>query len=214
MTGLAWVLLAGFAVVSALDWVAVARRPQGQLLETVCKPAALGLLVLAALALDPEDGGQRVWFVAGLVLSLAGDVFLLPAVDRFVAGLASFLLAHLAYVAGLAVDPGSSLGGLLVGAVVVAAVGAVLGRRVVSAVARQDRAMVGPVMAYIAAISAMVVAAVATGDPPAIAGAALFYASDALIALTRFERPRPWAPRAIMVTYHLGQLGLVSSLTG
>jgi uncharacterized membrane protein YhhN len=65
-----------------------------------------------------------------------------------------------------------------------------------------------------AAISAMVASAVATGDLRAVAGAALFYASDTLIALDRFEQPRPWAGLAIMVTYHLGQLGLVLSLPG
>jgi hypothetical protein len=43
-------------------------------------------------------------------------------------------------------------------------------------------------------------------------GASLFFASDSLIAWNRFVRPRAWAPVAIMVTYHLGQAGLVTSL--
>jgi uncharacterized membrane protein YhhN len=64
------------------------------------------------------------------------------------------------------------------------------------------------------AISAMVASAVATGDVRAVAGAGLFYASDTLIALDRFERSRPWAGLAIMVTYHLGQVWLVLSLPG
>ena len=105
-------------------------------------------------------------------------------------------------------------GRLVLGLVVVAAALAVLGRRVVGAVAGHDRALVPPVVAYMAAISAMVASPVATGDARAVVGAGLFYASDTLIALDRFEQPRAWAGLAIMVTYHLGQLGLVLSLPG
>jgi uncharacterized membrane protein YhhN len=214
VTGAAWAFLGVFAVAAAGDWVAVVRRPGARALEYVCKPAALVALLLVAVALDPADGGQRAWFVAALAWCLAGDVFLMLPSDRFVPGLASFLLGHLAYVVGLSLDPDWSVGGLLVGLVVVAAALAVLGRRVVGAVSGHDRALVPPVVAYMAAISAMVASAVATRDLWAIAGAVLFYASDTLIALDRFERRRPWAGLAIMVTYHLGQVGLVLSLPG
>jgi uncharacterized membrane protein YhhN len=61
-------------------------------------------------------------------------------------------------------------------------------------------------------ISAMVSAALATGVVLAAVGAALFFASDTLIAWERFVRPRTWAPLAIIVTYHLGQAGLTLSL--
>ena len=214
MTGAAWAFLALFAVAAVGDWVAVVRRPGARALEYVCKPAALVALLLVAVALDPADGGQRAWFVVALVWCLAGDVFLMLPSDRFVPGLASFLVGHLAYVVGLALRPDWSAGRLVLGLVVVAAALAVLGPRVIGAVARRDRALVPPVVAYMAAISAMVANAVATGDLLAVAGAGLFYASDTLIALDRFERARPWAGLAIMVTYHLGQLGLVLSLPG
>jgi uncharacterized membrane protein YhhN len=214
LTGAAWAFLVLFAVAAAGDWVGVARRPGGRALEYVCKPAALVALLLAAVALDPADGAQRAWFVVALAWCLAGDVFLMAPTDRFVPGLASFLVGHLAYVVGLSLDPHWSGGRFALGLVVVAAALAVLGRRVVGAVAGHDRALVPPVVAYMAAISAMVASAVATGDVLAVVGAGLFYASDTLIALDRFERARPWAGLAIMVTYHLGQLGLVLSLPG
>ena len=47
---------------------------------------------------------MRAWFVAALVLSLAGDVFLMLPKDLFVFGLGAFLLGHLAYIVGLHVD--------------------------------------------------------------------------------------------------------------
>jgi hypothetical protein len=37
-------------------------------------------------------------------------------------------------------------------------------------------------------------------------------ASDSLIAWNRFVKPLSWAPVVIMVTYHMGQTGLVLSL--
>jgi hypothetical protein len=46
----------------------------------------------------------------------------------------------------------------------------------------------------------------------AAVGGALFFASDALIAETRFVGPRPGAAVAIMVTYHLALAALVLSL--
>jgi uncharacterized membrane protein YhhN len=61
-------------------------------------------------------------------------------------------------------------------------------------------------------ISAMLATALATGNLLAGAGAVLFVASDSMIAWDRFVRPFRWAPVAIMVTYHLGQAGLVASL--
>ena len=69
-----------------------------------------------------------------------------------------------------------------------------------------------PVSMYIGVISLMVASAIGTENLVAIAGATLFYVSDALIAWNRFIQEYPWGRVAIMVTYHLGQIGLVLSL--
>ena len=177
----------------------------------MCKPAVMLALIGVALALHPTDAGRRDWFVAALVLSMLGDVFLMLPRDGFVAGLASFLLAHIAYVVGLRLHGGSaSSWAIAAGAVL--AVDVVLARPVLVAVRRRHPELVVPVVAYVVVISTMVAAAVATGVALAIAGAVLFFASDTLIAWTRFVRPRPWMPLAIIVTYHAGQTGLVLSL--
>ena len=60
--------------------------------------------------------------MAALVLCLAGDVFLMLPADRFVPGLASFLLAHLAFTVGFLLEPGDVAAVLVVGVVLVAAV--------------------------------------------------------------------------------------------
>src|SRR4051812_32523111 len=122
MNALSWILLVVAALAAVVDWVAVWRRPQWDRVETVLKPLVLVALIGVALVMDAADDGQRAWFVAALVLSLAGDVFLLPSVDRFVPGLASFLLAHVAYIVGFLVVGGHRDLGLWFGGVTFLAV--------------------------------------------------------------------------------------------
>jgi uncharacterized membrane protein YhhN len=89
---------------------------------------------------------------------------------------------------------------------------ATVGRRIVRGVGEREPRLVAPVTAYIAVISAMVVSAVGTASPFAIAGALLFYVSDSLIAVTNFIQDHPMGRLAVMVTYHLAQVGLVLAL--
>ena len=152
-----------------------------------------------------------MWFVVALACSLAGDVFLMLPSDRFVEGLGAFLLAHVAYIVGLLVA-GASPGLLVVGLAVVAVAVVAIGRPLLAGVRRGSPELAVPVTAYVGVISAMVVCAIGTGDGVAIAGAALFYCSDALIGYGRFVRSLPGGPVAIMVTYHVGQALLVLSL--
>jgi uncharacterized membrane protein YhhN len=52
----------------------------------------------------------------------------------------------------------------------------------------------------------------ATGNTWAIIGAALFVASDSVLGWRQFVADARWMPVTIMITYHLGQAGLVASL--
>jgi len=210
VTAGAWTLLVVAVVLAVGDWLAVARDDKR--LEYVCKPGTLAALIGVALTLDPAHGDARAWFILALALSLAGDVFLMLPSDRFVAGLASFLFAHVAYVIGLT-RHGGSAAALFVAAVPVVIVTGLLGARFLRAArATGHDELVGPLIAYMTVIAAMVTCAVASGNALAAIGAVLFMASDALIAETRFVGPRIWAPVVIMVTYHLGQAGLTLSL--
>lgn len=204
-------LFAAFAVLAVIDWVAVERG--NRRLEYVCKPGATLALVGLALALDPEDPAARAWFVAALVASLAGDVFLMLEDRWFVAGLASFLAGHIAYVVGLGLlfDSTVALG---VGVALVIAAVPTVGTRVIRGARRTEPAMAVPVAVYMAAVSAMLVAAFGTADWRAMLGALLFYGSDATIGWHRFVGPVPHRDVAVMSTYHLGQLLLVLSLLG
>jgi uncharacterized membrane protein YhhN len=210
MTPAAWAALAVAAVFAVVDWIAKARGQRT--LEYVAKPATIVALIVVATALDPANSGRRAWFVAALVFSLAGDVFLMLPSDQFVAGLASFLVAHVCYVIGFWVEPPSALG-TVVAAVAVVAIVAPIAVRIVSALrAGGDPSLVGPVIAYITVISAMVASAFASGNVAAGAGAFVFSASDTMIAWDRFVNRLRFAPVAVMVTYHVGQTLLVLSL--
>ncbi|HVL80033.1 MAG TPA: lysoplasmalogenase [Actinomycetota bacterium] len=208
MTEASWILLAAAAACAGLDWIAVARRDER--LEYVFKPLALVALVGVAATLEPVHADQRRWFVVALLLSLGGDVFLMLP-DRFLPGLAAFLGAHLAYVAGLLPHTGS-FPQAWSGALGVAAIAAFMTWLVLPGVRARSRTLVLPVVGYVVVISLMVASAGATLNPVAAAGALAFFASDGLIAYTRFVHPQPWAPVTIMVTYHLGQALLVLSL--
>ena len=207
MTTAAWALLVIAAVFAVGNWIAVARGAQR--LMYVCKPATLLFLITVALTLDPVHADMRAWFVVALVFSLLGDVFLMLPADRFVAGLGSFLLAHVAYTVGLNLHSD----GLWLLAIPVPFVAGALAVRLVRGIkSKHEDALVPPVLAYVVVIGAMVCSAVASGNALAAVGALLFMSSDALIGETRFVTARPWAGVAIMVTYHLGQAGLVLSL--
>ena len=210
MTSTSWALLAVTLAFALTDWWAtwVDRAD----VRRIAKPATLVFLIGVAVTLTPVDPTIRTWMVIGLVLSLAGDVFLMLPERWFVAGLGSFLLGHIAYIVGLQLAP-RSWGWTAVGLVVVLIAIATVGRRVVQGVrAGEQRDMVVPVIAYLVVISTMVVSAFGTAAPWAILGASLFYVSDATLAWNRFLDQRRFGPLAVMVTYHLGQLGLVAWL--
>ena len=211
------------AVFALGNWIAVSRdelspawqrvEPAWQRLEYVCKPGALALLIVVAATLDPAAGAgaRQWWFVAALAFSLVGDVFLMLPSDQFVFGLSAFFVAHCCYLAGFW-SRAPALVPLLIAVAVAVVVIGLLGRKILGAVHAQDRALVGPVAAYIVVIGAMLATALAVGNPVAAVGAILFCASDSMIAWDRFVGKIQNASLLIMITYHLGQAGLALSL--
>lgn len=197
-------------VVAVTDWWAAATGRTTA--ERVLKPLTMVVLIAATVAMaDPTSSAARWCILVALCCSLVGDVCLLFEQTLFLYGLVAFLFAHVAYAAAMQ-QLGLEPLGIVVGIVVVLAASAVVGRRVVAGVRENDPAMTAPVVAYLTVISCMVVAAIGTGNPWAIAGALLFYASDGCIGWNRFVGPLPARSLLVMSTYHLGQVGLVLAL--
>jgi uncharacterized membrane protein YhhN len=210
LTNTSWLFLVAAAIFAASDWYAVAIYHKR--LEYFSKPATMLALLAVALTVSPHIQARRWAFVVALVFSLLGDVFLMLPRDNFVAGLGSFLVAHLAYIVGLRIGA-SELRPLIVSAIPVTVASALIGGRVLRSLRERDRTeLIVPVSAYIGVLAVMVAAALATGEPMAAFGAVFFMASDSLIAWNRFVTPMPWAPVTIMVTYHVAQTLLVLSL--
>ncbi|MBI2332127.1 MAG: hypothetical protein HYU84_08220, partial [Chloroflexi bacterium] len=69
-------------------------------LEVVAKPAVMLCLFLWLFTSTALEGAS-LWFGAGILLALAGDVLLMISLDRlFIAGLVAFLIAHVFYMVG------------------------------------------------------------------------------------------------------------------
>jgi uncharacterized membrane protein YhhN len=184
-------------------------------LRAVFKPLTTALL-FAVIGWPGTPLARAV--AAGLLLSLVGDVVLMSTGQTaFLIGLGAFVLAHLAYIfAFVATGMAAWSPGVAVVVVLAGAVTALLLRAIWNGAAGMRAASV----VYGAVITAMVTAAWATlggrlaWAPLAAAGAVLFYASDALLALNRFRRPIPHAPFLTVGVYWLGQLGIALAARG
>ncbi len=193
-------------MVALLDWLAVGTGRRHA--EFALKPLTMVGLVGVALTLDTSHPTAQAFVVMALVLSLAGDVFLMLPRDLFIPGLVSFLAAHIAYIVAMVLI-GAWSSGLLVGLAVVVVAVVVLGPRILRGAAAESTALRTPVMAYLGVISSMVVVAFGTGVVAVAVGGFLFYVSDAVLGWTRFVRDIPRGRLTVMVTYHLGQALLV-----
>ncbi|TIV50381.1 MAG: lysoplasmalogenase, partial [Mesorhizobium sp.] len=181
----------------------------------LARSAAKTLAVALLAALAVMQGGPLL-LVAALALSAAGDAFLSRDGEKaFLGGLASFLVAHVAYIA-LFLEVGGGIGLLaaepwrgavaLAMAVFVVLMLAALWRRV-------GPSLRIPIAVYVAAILAMGISALTTFYAWVIAGAVLFMASDGLLAAERFllaaiSPHRVWMRYAVWVLYYAAQLAI------
>ncbi len=225
MTSVSIALLVSVITVALVNlWaVGICKDPEtAKKVESFTKPLVMVVLfvLLWTLDLDGAAPTARWWFAFGVFGGLLGDVFLMLEDERFIEGLVSFLIGHIAYVVGLVVL-GVTLGPLLAGVGIVAFGVLAVGFPLMNGIARGSdhfptaphKQMVLPVAAYMAVISAMVIAGTGTGIALAIIGALLFYTSDAILAWDRFIRPVPKRSIAVMSTYHAAQILLVCALT-
>jgi uncharacterized membrane protein YhhN len=181
--------------------------------RAVAKPLASAGFVVAAWHAGATDSTYGRIVFGGLVLAALGDVLLLPRGRRFfVAGLVSFLLAHVAFCAAF-VQRGVSPAAALIAAMPLAALAGVIWRWLVT---RVPSRLVWPIAAYTTAITAMVALAVGTTWPrpawPLLAGVFAFYISDLSVARDKFVveelNNKLWG----LPLYYAGQLLIAASV--
>jgi len=206
-------------IFAALNWLAVWKK--WHWLEYIAKPLTLATL-LAGFAMLTELKGISLWFGLGLLLSLAGDVFLMFSERWFIPGLVSFLLAHVAYIIGFNSPlPPLNLFGLAL-ALFIGILAARILRPILAGLAAKGQSKLRlPVLIYGVAISVMLLSALQTllrldWSPLAALlvslGAALFFLSDVILAWNRFVNPIKSGRVMNMVAYHLGQIALAAGV--
>ncbi len=213
MTTLTIVLTAS-AAVSALITVYAAIKDERRLLW-IFKPAAtISIIALAFLRPGTDSPAvYKTFMLAGLVASLAGDVFLIQIDKYFQAGLAAFLVAQILYIrAFLSVTPArvdflTVLPLLLAALFMMAILFPYLGKRKI------------PVAVYILALTVMAGLAanrfaVAGGALAlrAFGGAVLFLISDSILAINKFARKIPCGRALNLSTYFVAQWLLALSI--
>lgn len=179
----------------------------------LAKPVASLAFVWVALTAGALQSTYGRWVLLGLVLSLAGDVLLIPHERKaaFRAGVFAFLAGHVAFSAAFLTRP-LDLVGLAVAVVLLAvALGLVL--RWLSPSVSPD--MVWPVRAYLLVIgtmSALACGVTAAGGPWQLAAGALaFTASDVAVARDRFVT-HEFANRAWgLPLYYAAQLAIATT---
>jgi len=201
---------------ATLNWIASAY--DWKTLVYITKPGTM-LVLLAWLWQASHFQGQLIWFALALVFSLAGDIFLMLPREKFIGGLISFLLGHIAYTIGLLPSlPEVNLASIFV-ALLVGMTAFTLYRSIAAGlyISSQQKMKV-PVLIYTLAIGLMVTAALLTMVMPnwntwasltVSGGALLFLISDSWLAWDRFVAPLKNRNLRVMMTYHLGQIGLV-----
>ncbi len=180
----------------------------------VLKPLATVLIIAVALsAATPTPAAYKTLILAGLVLSLAGDVFLLVPEKWFQAGLVSFLAAQVLYILAFRPEPG---GGLSAPVLLPFLLYALLFFRMLAPGLGRLKL---PVLVYTAAITAMAWLAACRyvyrgGTKPLLAfiGAVLFLISDSVLAYDRFAKKLGPARLIILGTYFPAQLLIALSI--
>jgi uncharacterized membrane protein YhhN len=209
MTAAAWAVLVVALVIAALDWLSVAAIIRW--LEYATKPGFMLVLIVLAIVIHPVNQTERVFFILALALGLISDVFLMLPRDLFIAGLAAALVEHFAYIAGFRTRE-LHLVHLLIAAAVALVSVAVIFPKINGVLRRDHPSLVAPVIAYLVVFVLMVTSAGGTGSHLALAGALLFFYSDAILAWNRFVRSLPFGRVVNIVPYHVGQALLVASL--
>lgn len=172
--------------VAALLW---AESKKSRLGIWLTKPVASTLFVGTALLAGALDSAYGQLILLGLLLSWFGDVFLIPKRQIFfVAGLGSFLLAHVAFSAAFMQLPLEVLPLTLAAAAMVAAA-IIIVRWLWPHLSNNLRPAVA---SYLGVITLMVILAggtVTAAGPHLAVAAVMFAISDVFVARDRFVSP-------------------------
>ena len=157
-------------------------------LSRIAKMAAATLVIVLAVTGAQEFDAYTIGILAALSASWAGDLALSHAGRRaFTIGLAAFAVAHVAYAASFVTRGALSIPWMLMAGIVMVAVGGGVLRWLAP---HRPQELALALLAYVVIIGMMVATAFGSlgtePDPRIPIGAALFAASDILVARQQF----------------------------
>jgi len=187
---------------------------KNQTLKYITKP--LTTILIIALAIVQQSEGFDLYgylILAGFIFSLIGDIFLMLPTDKFIQGLAAFLVAHIFYIIAFSSGFGPYFEiGYLIPAVIYAVI-------FLWVILPKTGSMKLPVLIY--ALVLLVFMWQATGRYYYLAetsalyvfiGAVLFVISDSILAYARFVKNFRLSQLIILLTYWGAQICFALSI--
>lgn len=174
----------------------------------IFKPLTMVFIISIALYLSSFSNlsSYKYLIIIGLIFSLAGDIFLMLPSDKFIAGLLSFLVAHIFYIIAFALTGLSAFSLLYIVPFLI--YGAVLFNHLLPFL----KEMKVPVAIYAGVLLIMSWQAFSrwmglapSGSLIAFVGSLFFMASDSILAIDRFKGSIKDAQFYFMATYFLAQ---------
>jgi uncharacterized membrane protein YhhN len=207
------IVLSALSSLSGIGHIVCEYKKHYPLIYTL-KPLTVLLIIVAVGLHSPLDNYATI-IIAGLCLSLLGDIFLMLKNQKFIAGLVSFMLAHLLYIYAFYLQLNVQLQWLnllyfsLPAAAYFAYLYNGLGKLKI------------PVLVYVTAIVMMAFFSfevyLSSGSVYSLAafvGAIIFMISDATLALNKFKQPFHAAQIVILSTYYFAQWAIAYSTFG
>ena len=195
----------------------VAKKYSSAIGEWLTKPALSLLFILVAVLQMEGWSNFNAFMLAGFICCFLGDVFLIQAGKiMFLAGLVSFLIGHLLYIAAFTQYASMTIWLVLPGIVILLADFAVY-----TWLKDYIHDMAGSIVSYLIVISVMVFAASTvavngnfgmTGRALLLGGAVSFFVSDLFVVRERFVS-KSFTNHALgLPLYYVGQFALAISI--
>lgn len=183
----------------------------------ISKPLIVVTLMVWFYQQIKNISGAAMYFMAALLFSLLGDIFLLFEEKNslfFIAGLGSFLLAHLLYITAFFMlrktQPSHARWFWIIAT-------AIYGSTLLYMLLPYLGQMKVPVAVYALVLCMMLISAVHAFSKPyskpgiiCVAGALLFVLSDTMLAINKFYFGFAYAGLAIMITYAAAQYFIIT----
>jgi len=173
----------------------------GNSLRFATKPLLIPILIIYYIS-----RAQNVnWlFASGLVMSFFGDLFLMFSWG-FIAGLTSFLIAHILYILTFK-NLFLKKNLLIIPFILIFIIG------LCAFLYPHLGTLKTPVILYAITIGTMLYVALGTNMKWLIIGAGLFVLSDSILAINIFYQKSLWGSLAVMMTYVIAQFFLVEGI--